>query len=156
MKLITVELECSHTATVEVAQVPAQPNHLHVICEVCHGHFAALRVTRVEELAGTVLVADDNNAVRVLMRDDYIDDPDLGAKLNNAVSGIEVTKIEGVSAVERADAAKAARDARFAAAAPAPEVLAEPAKQFEGETWNQKQKREKRERAEADAKLAGA
>jgi hypothetical protein len=50
MKRITVDLECSHTATVEVVAVPAQPNHLHADCGQCHGQFAALRVTNVEDL----------------------------------------------------------------------------------------------------------
>ena len=51
MKRITVDLECSHTATLNVATVPAQPNHLFVNCAACGGrNFAALRVTKVEEI----------------------------------------------------------------------------------------------------------
>src|SRR5580698_6156215 len=50
MKRITVDLECSHTATVDVNEVPAQPNHLHVYCGTCLGKFSALRVTSVGEI----------------------------------------------------------------------------------------------------------
>ena len=62
MKRISVDLECSHTATVEVAAVPAQANHLHVECGICHGQFAALRVTNMEDLDPPCVLAADVTA----------------------------------------------------------------------------------------------
>jgi len=59
MKRITVDLECSHTATFDAAEVPSADHWTkrHFVCAPCGGgHFAGLRVASVEEIPETETV----------------------------------------------------------------------------------------------------
>ncbi len=98
MKLITADLECSHSATFEAEQVPAQPSHKHLTCPQCGGgSFAAVRVTGSEDIIGYVVV--DGNGVTRVHLDPLCVDPkselgtNLAARLSDAVSGVVVQPV---------------------------------------------------------------
>lgn len=99
MKRITGELECSHSATFEAEQVPAQPNHKHVECKTCGGGlFAVLRVTKVEEIE-TPSPSDETKAVEMFhgspeVRFDHFNPNDhRGEAGTEVIDGVVVNKV---------------------------------------------------------------